>query len=120
MIYATTTVFLRWRSNRAIDEAALRKRAESDREIVEQLGGGNLKVLTFYANPPVLGRGERGLLCYGVANAKSVRIEPEVEELKPALSRCFEVKPTTSTTYTMTASDAEGRAESRTAEIVVR
>ena len=120
LIYAAATVLLRWRANRAIDEASALKRAESDRKILEQLGGDQMKVLTFYANPPVLTRGERGLLCYGVANTKAVRIEPQVEEIKPALSRCIEVKPSTSTTYTLTASDAAGRVETRAVEIVVR
>ena len=120
VIHAGATALLRWRANRAIDEASALKRAEKNREIVEQLGGGNLKVLMFYASPPVLKRGDKGLLCYGVANAEAVRIEPHVEEIKPALSRCIEVKPSTDTTYTLTATDAAGRAETKTAEVAVR
>ena len=119
VIYAGATVLLRWRGNKAIDEAAALKRAESDRKIVEQLGGGEMKVLLFYASPPALTRGEKGLLCYGVANAKAVRIEPNVEEIKPAISRCVEVKPSAATTYTLTAADADGRVETRTLSVAV-
>jgi hypothetical protein len=120
LLYAGITILLRSRENRAIDDAAGRKRAEQDRRIVEQLGGGELKIVAFYANPPVLGRGEKGLLCYGVSNAKAVKIEPVVEAIQPSLSRCVEVRPARSTTYTLTATDEGGREASQQVEVVVQ
>ena len=48
--------------------------AQADKRIVNRLGGGKLKILAFWAEPGVVRRGERALVCYGVASAKSVRI----------------------------------------------
>jgi hypothetical protein len=120
VVYAAVTLISRRQANRAIEEAALDRRAEADRQIVDQLGGGELKILTLYANPPVLARGQKGLLCYGVASAETVRIEPGVEGVGPALSRCVEIRADRDTTYTLTATDAKGRTESRTVELRVR
>ena len=68
--------------------------------------GPAVKITQFYANPPSIPRGEKALLCYGVESAASVRIEPPVEKLSPALARCFEVTPKEATTYKLI---AEGR-----------
>ena len=43
------------------------------------------------------------MICYGVENAKSVSLKPEVEKLWPAFNRCFDVAPQRSTRYTLTA-----------------
>jgi hypothetical protein len=120
VLYGGVTIFLRSRENRAMEEEAARKRAESDRQIIERLGSGELKILAFYANPPVIERGGKGLLCYGVANAKAVRIEPGVEPLKPSLSRCVEARTTATTTYTLTATGADGRDATQSVEVTVR
>jgi hypothetical protein len=119
-LYAGLTIYLRSENNKAIDDAAARERAEKDRRVYEQLGAGDLKIVTFYPNPPVISRGETGKLCYGVANATAVRIEPEVEPIAPALSRCIEVKPRGSTAYTLTATDSTGRTATKQVEVVVR
>ena len=66
-----------------------------------------VKITQFYANPPSIPKGEKSLLCYGVEGAASVRIEPPVEKLSPALARCFEVAPKEPITYKLI---AEGRA----------
>lgn len=67
------------------------------------------RILQFYARDPVLPRGEKSVLCYGVDNAKTVRIEPAVDRVWPTLSRCIEIAPTQSTTYTLTAEGADGK-----------
>lgn len=61
-----------------------------------------------YATKPNLPRGESGLVCYGVENAKSVWMEPPRQELSAALSRCVEVHPATTTTYTLSAQGSDG------------
>jgi hypothetical protein len=119
-VYAGVTVMLRKQENAAAEEAAVRARADSDRKIVEEYGGGELKVLMLYASPPVLKRGDRGLLCYGVANAKVLKIEPDIESVSPSLSRCIEVKPAATTTYKLTATDDQGREETRAVELTVQ
>ena len=74
------------------------------------------KIVQFYASPPVVARGGRTLLCYGVENAGTVRIRPEVEPLRPSLSRCIADVPGETTTYTLT---AEGPGGSATATLMV-
>ena len=62
--------------------------------MLDETGSGRLKILMLYANPPVIRRGEKVLLCYGVANATSVRFEPPVDGIPgPCFSRCLETHP---------------------------
>ncbi len=61
------------------------------------------KITQFYATKPTVPRGEQELLCYGVENAKSVVLSPPRQELTASPSRCVEVTPTVTTTYTLTA-----------------
>ena len=74
-----------------------------------------VKITQFYANPPSIPKGEKSLLCYGVEGAASVRIEPPVERLSPALTRCFEVNPAEPTTYKLI---AEGRVGGRAEQTI--
>jgi len=67
-----------------------------------------VRILNFYATAPHLARGDKELLCYGVENAKTVWLEPPRRELSAALSRCVDVEPKETTTYTLTAEDASG------------
>lgn len=124
LAYAGWTLLSRRHATRLNEQAVQDEKAKADRKIVQVYGDGHLKVLTFYASPPVLKRGEKGLLCYGVANAKYVRIDPHtdpsVEALMPSLSRCLEVSPKVSTEYTLTAQDTAGKSESRSVAIRVR
>jgi hypothetical protein len=118
-IYSGAKIYMRARENRALEQAAVRQEAAEDRKVVDQLGGGAMKVLVFYANPPAIARGAKTLLCYGVASAQTVRIEPHVRDIKPALSECIEAHPTATTQYTFTATDNHGKVESRTATVTV-
>lgn len=77
------------------------------------------KITQFYSSTPVIAKGKTGLLCYGVEGAAAVRIEPAVEQLRPAVTRCFEVRPTQTTTYTLIAEDRSGAAVKQTTEVVV-
>ncbi|MEP7364522.1 MAG: hypothetical protein ABI972_14800 [Acidobacteriota bacterium] len=82
--------------------------------------GNELKVLNFLASPGVIRRGQKTLLCYGVLNAKSVRIEPHVDDLKPSLSRCLEVRPQHTTEYKLEASGKGGKVVRASLVIEVR
>src|SRR4051812_578403 len=62
-----------------------------------------VRITQFYATAPRLARGEKGLLCYGVGNAKTVWLSPPRRELSAALSRCVDIDPAENTTYTLTA-----------------
>jgi hypothetical protein len=120
VIYAGTTLFLRWRTNRSIEQSAAQKSTEDDRKVLDHVGGGEMKILSFYASPVKVAKGGKVLLCYGVAFAKSVSIEPQVEPIKPALSQCVEVRPAATTKYTLTATDDRGRVEKRVVDVAVR
>src|ERR1051325_10771561 len=78
-----------------------------------------IRITMFYASAPAVPIGDSTLLCYGVANAVAVRLEPPVEQLKPALTRCFSVSPAQATTYKLTAEDRQGRTASQSVEIKV-
>src|SRR5436190_1813875 len=90
LLYVGWTFYSRWNYARAAKQAAEHERAKANAKIVEMYGSGNLKILNFYATPGILRRGQKGLVCYGVSNATTVRIEPGVEALKPSMSRCVE------------------------------
>jgi hypothetical protein len=66
------------------------------------------RITQFYATAPVLAKGEQELLCYGVENARAVRLEPPAGELSAALARCVEVNPASTTRYTLTAEGFSG------------
>src|SRR5580658_6653104 len=90
-------MYSRWQDRRNIDRQATQERAEKqheqDRLAVEQLGGKELAILSFYASPTTIQRGESARLCYGVANAKTVKLEPQSEPVWPSGARCVEVTP---------------------------
>ena len=108
-LYVTWVFASRWNDNRRIEQAAAAQRSKLDREITELYGTGRLKILSFYATPGLIRRGEKALLCYGVVNARTVRLDPPAERIWPSASRCFTVIPNRETRYTLTAEDAEGR-----------
>jgi hypothetical protein len=114
----------RWLENRGIERRAkeerAEKQAEQDRAALEQFGGKELAIQNFYASPGTVHRGESTQLCYGVANAKSVKLEPQSNPVWPSYSRCVEVSPTKSTTYTLTIADATGNTKTATVDVKVR
>src|SRR5438034_4510776 len=78
--------YSRWRGAREAERMSRAQEAEEARRTIDGLGGGQLKILNFYANPGVIRRGEHANICYGVYGAKLVRIEPAVKELHPAVA----------------------------------
>jgi len=84
------------------------------------LGGNQFAILNFYASPGEIRRGETAQLCYGVSNAKTVRIEPQTSAVWPSYSRCVDVAPKKDTTYTLTAEDAAGHIKTATVTVKVR
>ena len=117
----TGWIFL-WRYEQARDaerEAAERE-AKYNREVLDRLGGDSLTILNFYASPAAIHPGGHVSLCYGVSNAQSVNIDPDLGAWKPALSRCIDVQPRRTTTYTLTARNAKGRTATATTEVLVK
>jgi hypothetical protein len=114
----------RWMENRGIERRAREERTlkqqEQDRITVEQLGGKELAIQNFYATPGLVRHGETVKICYGVANAKTVTLEPQSNPVWPSYARCVDVKPTKTTTYTLTIADASGNTKTQTLEVKVR
>jgi len=104
--------------HRAREEKS-RQQLESDRVTLERLGGKELAIQNFYASPGAIRRGESVQLCYGVANAKTVTLEPQPNAVWPSYARCVSVSPARTTTYTLTISDASGNTKTQSLQVAV-
>ncbi|GAC1637340.1 MAG: hypothetical protein NVS9B14_17190 [Candidatus Acidiferrum sp.] len=122
-IYVGWIVFSRWNENRQLEQrardAAAKKQHEEDQRTVEKMGGSELAIQSFYGNSQIR-RGQTAQLCYGVANAKKVTLEPQSNPVWPSYSRCVDVSPIKTTTYTLTASDDAGHSVSQTFTVKVQ
>jgi hypothetical protein len=116
-------LFSRWSDTKQIERRANEekrdKQHEADRVALDQMGGKTLDIQAFYANPGAVHRGETVQLCYGVANAKNVKLEPQPNPVWPSYARCVDVKPTKTTTYTLTIDDGAGNTKTQSLEVKV-
>ena len=78
-----------------------------------------VRITMFYVSKASLSHGENALLCYGVENAAAVNLSPPVEHISPAVSRCITITPANTTTYTLQAEDASGKAASQSVTVKV-
>jgi len=117
--YTAWVLLSRRQANQAIERSAQQREAEADRKALAQLGGGYLKILNFYPTTPAVHRGNKALVCFSVAGAKDVEIEPEIGSLPPSLSRCVEVRPAKTTEYKLVARDAQGHSASQSFQLTV-
>jgi len=117
-------LFSRWLDSHNFEERAkqakAQKQKEEDKATVELLGGKELAIQNFYASPGIIRRGQSLQLCYGVANARTVKLEPQSNPVWPSYARCVEVTPTKSTTYTLTVADAAGNTKTQSLEVKVQ
>jgi hypothetical protein len=124
LLYTAYTFWSRWQENQ--DLAAKQKAAQTaaQREDAERtyetLGGSDFKIVSFYATPGVIHRGDTVEMCYGVSNAKSVKLDPPEASVWPSHDRCMQVSPKKTTTYTLTADDGKGNAKTATLTIEVK
>ncbi|MGH9736257.1 MAG: hypothetical protein ACRD8A_16920 [Candidatus Acidiferrales bacterium] len=123
-IYAVAVFAYRWQQNsdyqaRAKVQAGAAQREEDQRSL-DTLGGDQFKIVSFYATPGAIHRGDNVQMCYGVANAQSVTIQPDTgRPTWPSLTRCIEIAPKKSTTYVLTAKDAHGKTQTASLTIEV-
>jgi hypothetical protein len=117
-VYDVPIFYSRWRYTRNEARAARAIEVEEARRTIAMLGGGELKILNFYGTN-VIRRGEHGTICYGVYGAKSVRIEPPVEKLQPAVAHCLQVSPSVTTEYKLVAEDGTGHTSTKELTIQV-
>jgi hypothetical protein len=123
IIYMGVTFLSRWEDSRKQDDMLAQKqaqkRADGQREF-DLLGGNHFDILNFYATPPLIKRGETAQLCYGVSNAKAVRLDPPAGNVWPSEARCIQIEPTKTTIYALTAVDAGGNTKTATVTLQVR
>jgi hypothetical protein len=124
ILYVSYVLFVRYESSKEYErqtrERQSEQRREEDRLAVEQLGGSELAIRGLYVSPRAIHPGETAQLCYDVANAKTVTLDPPVGEVWPSHSRCLNISPRKTTTYTLTIKDATGKTVSQTVELPVR
>ena len=118
LLYDAWVFYSRWDSARRTERARTAKETENARRTTALLGSGELKIYSFYTPNSVIHPGEKTTICYGVGGAKTVRIEPPVGDIYPALTRCLEAAPRKDTEYKLTAEDGAGHKES--ASFVIR
>jgi hypothetical protein len=123
--YTAFVFWSRWQENsdiaakeRAAQAAKVRDDAAKSFEV---LGGADFKIVSFYAMPGTVHRGDSVDMCYGVSNAKSVKLDPpDVASMFPSLNRCVKVSPKKTTTYTFTAEDGKGNTQTQQLTIEVQ
>jgi hypothetical protein len=123
LLFTVWTLFSRWQQNVAIERRAReeksRQQLETDRIVLDRLGGKELAIQSFYASPGAIHKGESVQLCYGVANAKTVTLDPQPNAVWPSYARCVSVSPAKSTTYTLSISDASGNTRTQSLQVTV-
>ncbi len=118
VLYVGWIFYSRHRDDREAAEKAAAREAADAQFTVDKYGGGRAKILAFSASSGLIHKGQKVQICYGVANAKSVKIEPPVGDIWPSMSHCVDTSPTKDTQYTITATDAEGHAD--TAQVAIQ
>jgi hypothetical protein len=119
-IYDGAIFYSRWSSARDAEHRQAVKEAEDARRFLKVVGGNEVKILTFAAYPPAIHPGQRSNLCYGVSGARTVRLDPAVEEVWPALTHCMMVSPRRNTEYKLTADDGAGHSVSQSVTIQIK
>jgi hypothetical protein len=118
LVYDGWVFYSRWERNREVTRQKDEKEQADAHHTLQLIG--NLKIAGFYADPTAINPGRKSRLCYSVIDAKSVRIEPPVQDLYPALSFCFDVAPRKTTEYRLIAQDAGGHTVTAETAIQVR
>ena len=81
---------------------------------------GRVRILRFRASVGAITQGQKALLCYGVENARSVRISPAMIRVSPSANRCMEIFPQHTTHYTLLAEGYDGSVASQSLTLPVQ
>lgn len=98
--------YSRWQWQRDAERTRADAEAERARRTIEAMGGSGLQIRDFYAVPTVIHRGEPANICYSVSGAASLRLDPPVAEVYPAISHCIQASPRQDTEFKLTATDS--------------
>jgi hypothetical protein len=119
-LYAGWIFYSRWNAAVEARRAAAAHEVERARKDVELNGGLQLKITGLYASAGAVRKGQSVQLCYGVVNAKNVAFDPPIPDVWPSMSRCVDVSPKRTTTYTLTADDGAGHSEKAQVTIAIK
>lgn len=120
-LYVAWTFYSRHEANvRAAQELAARQAEQRQEEARQIFGSGGLSFRTWSADKAMVHAGESVNICYGIVDAKTVKIDPPVADLKPSYLHCFPVEPKQTTTYKITAEDGKGHKASEQLTIQVK
>ena len=85
---------------------------------------GRVRILHFRASVGALMEGQKAELCYGVENARVVRIAPGPEgaasQVYPSVNRCVDISPRHTTHYTLMAVGFDGSTVARSLTLPVQ
>src|SRR5579883_358346 len=109
-----------WLSRHDADVRMSRRAAGRFSTLPASRSGSGVRIAQFYARSGEMVEGERNLVCYGVENAKLLRLDPAVETVSPALIRCFWIEPQQDTTYRLTAEGFDGTRDEAAFTVRVR
>jgi len=80
---------------------------------------GPVRILQFYATAGSVTAGQKAQLCYGVENARAVRISPAVAGVYPSMAHCLEIVPERTTHYMILAEGFDGAVATRSVTLAV-
>ncbi len=118
LAYLGWIAWSRHSANRDMERQSQEREAAKYKELVP--ADTTLKITQFYAAQQEARPGESVLVCFGVENANSVRIEPPIEQLLPLPSKCFPFAPQRTTTLKLVADGANGGEVTASLTIKVR
>jgi hypothetical protein len=81
--------------------------------------GTAVKITQFYPRVWSMPDTDHNTICYGVENAKSVRLEPPIANVWPTVNRCFWAEARQDTTYKLIAEGFDGTSTSESFSIHV-
>jgi len=119
LLYDGWIFYTRWDDNRRAGQKRIEKEARDERQTLDRIGT-ELKILNFYAEPPVIRHGREANVCYSVVFAKTLRMEPPAGDVYPALSHCLQISPPKTTEYTLIAGDGAGHTATRSLTLYVK
>jgi hypothetical protein len=117
-IFLGWTFYSRKSANKEFSKRIQERKSSNAQMTIDAYGGDKLTILSFYGMPGVIRKGKAAQLCYGVSNAKDVRIDPPVEYVWPSLNRCVDVSPARDAEYTLIAVDDQGN--KKTAKVTIK
>jgi hypothetical protein len=121
IVYDGWIFYSRWSANRQAAQAQAQNELKLERKTIDAYGGGDLKIVSFYAAPGAIKRGDHANLCYGVTGAKTVRLEPAAADpVWPSLTRCVQVSPKKDTEFKLIVEDDSGHSVTQSVNVAVR